>query len=258
MDAICYMQANKLPRQALETITSHLGKVFADDSQWEQFLAQNTIGKDRHVQIATEGVLIGSIIEHGLSKDLVIVSDDAGQFNVLLHALCWIHANRAIDKIIPLTDRAKENLSAVKDQIWQLYKGLKAYRQKPTPADKKCLSTMFDKIFTQITASASLNLALKRIYNNKAELLLVLERPDIPLHNNGAENAIREYVKKRKISGSTRSDTGRRCRDTFTSLKKTCRKLGVSFWRYLKDRIERIGHLPDLSDLIRQRALNPG
>ena len=89
-------------------------------------------------------------------------------------------------------------------------------------------------------------------------MLLVLDRPDIPLHNNGAENAIREYVKKRKISGSTRSEIGRQCRDTFTSLKKTCRKLGVSFWRYLEDRIENIGLIPDLQDLVRQQALNPG
>jgi hypothetical protein len=89
-------------------------------------------------------------------------------------------------------------------------------------------------------------------------LLLVLQRPEIPLHHNGAESAIREYVKKRKISGSTRSDTGRQCRDTCTSLKKTCRKLGVSFWRYLKDRIEKIGQIPDLSVLIRQQALGPG
>jgi len=88
---------------------------------------------------------------------------------------------------------------------------------------------MFDEIFTTKTFSATLNAALQRIYNNKSELLLVLDRPDIPLHNNGAENAIREYVKKRKISGSTRSESGRKCRDTF-----------------------------DLSDLIRQQVLNPG
>ena len=68
--------------------------------------------------------------------------------------------------------------------------------------------------------------------------LLVLDRPDIPLHNNTAENAIREYVKRRKISGSIRSEASRKCRDTFTSLKKTCRKLGVSFWQYLQDRLE--------------------
>jgi hypothetical protein len=258
IDAITYMEANKLPKYVLSSIIVNLGAIFANDSQWNEFLANNGIIGNQHVRIATEGALIGSIIEHGISKHLVIVSDDAGQFNVLLHALCWIHANRAIDKIIPYTDQAKKDLDTVKDQIWLLYEGLKEYKENPKPADKKRLNGMFDEIFTQTTASALLNAALKRINNNKSELLLVLERPDIPLHNNGAENAIREYVKKRKISGSTRSESGRRCRDTFTSLKKTCRKLGVSFWQYLKDRIENTGVIPDLSDLIRQHSLNPG
>ena len=258
MDAVCYMQSNKLPQEALNTINSNLGMIFANDSQWNEFLAENGIVNDRHVQIATEGALIGSIIEHGISKQLVIVSDDAGQFNVMLHALCWIHANRAIDKIIPFTEQAQKDLETVKDQVWQLYEGLKAYKQNPKSKDKKRLDDMFDDIFMQTTSSAVLNLVLKRIYNNKSELLLVLERPDIPLHNNGAENAIREYVKRRKISGGTRSNTGRTCRDTFTSLKKTCRKLGVSFWQYLKDRIEKTGFIPDLSELIREHALKPG
>ncbi len=258
MDAVWYMQANKLPQKVLNTINDNLEMIFINASQWNRFLGENGIVKDRHVQIATEGALIGSIIEHGLSKDLVIVSDDAGQFNVLLHALCWIHANRSIDKIIPFTDQAEKDLDAVKDQVWQLYEGLKAYKHKPNPSDKDRLNGRFGQIFTQTTASAALNLALKRIYNNKSELLLVLDRPDIPLHNNCSENAIREYVKRRKISGSTRSETGRQCRDTFTSLKKTCRKLGISFWQYLKDRIENIGLIPDLPDLVRQQALNPG
>jgi hypothetical protein len=172
--------------------------------------------------------------------------------------LCWIHANRAIDKIIPFTDQAKRDLDAVKNQVWHLYGGLKAYKENPNPNDQKRLADEFDEIFSQTTSCATLNAILKRIYSNKSELLLVLKRPDIPLHNNGSENAIRDYVKKRKISGSTRSDTGRQCRDTFTSLKKTCRKLGVSFWQYLKDRIEKIGLIPDLPDLIRLSALKPG
>ncbi len=86
----------------------------------------------------------------------------------------------------------------------------------------------------------------------------MLEHPEIPRHNNGSENAIREYVKRRKISGSTRSEAGRRCRDTFTSLKKSCRKLGVSFWDYLLDRIGRKGKIPRLSEFIRQKAVSPG
>ena len=258
IDAIGYMQSYKLPQQSLKPMIAKLGMIFANDCQWNDFLADNGIVKDRHVQIATEAVLIGSIIEHGISKHLVILSDDAGQFNVLLHALCWIHANRAIDKIIPFTDQAEKDLDTVKDQVWLLYEGLKKYKHNPKLKEKKRLEDMFDKIFSSKTASATLNTVLKRIYKNKSELLLVLDRPDIPLHNNGAESAIREYVKKRKISGSTRSELGRRCRDTFTSLKKTCRKLGLSFWQYLKDRIEKTGLIADLSELIREHALNPG
>jgi hypothetical protein len=82
----------------------------------------------------------------------------------------------------------------------------------------------------------------------------VLKRPDVPLHNNTSESDIRDYVKKRKISGSTRSELGRRCRDTFASLKKTCRKLGISFWEFLNDRLRGLGTIPPLSELIRSRA----
>jgi hypothetical protein len=95
---------------------------------------------------------------------------------------------------------------------------------------------------------------LKEMRAHRADLLRVLERPEVPLHNNGSESDIREYVKKRKISGSTRSASGRRCRDTFASLKKTCRKLGVRFWDYLQDRIHGLGQIAPLANLIRQRA----
>jgi hypothetical protein len=100
----------------------------------------------------------------------------------------------------------------------------------------------------------SINAVFQDIRDHKADLLRVLDRPEVPLHNNGEESDIREYVKRRKISGGTRSDEGRRCRDTFTSLKKTCRKLGVNFWNYLLDRVGGWGLIPRLPDLIRQRA----
>lgn len=56
------------------------------------------------------------------------------------------------------------------------------------------------------------------------------------------------------LSGGTHSDLGRQCRDTFASLKKTCRKLGVSFWAYLTDRLNNAGKVPPLADLMRQRT----
>jgi hypothetical protein len=258
MDALTYMQVNKLPQKKLQSIIDHFGDMFPSQELWDSFLTHNGIGNDRHRQIATEGALIGSVVDCGISDNLVIVSDDAGQFNVLSHALCWVHAERLIDKIVPYTEQARDDLENVKDQLWNLYKDLKAYKLNPHPEAKQTLEAAFDKIFTTKTASATLNEALKRIYKNKDELLLVLKRPDIPLHNNSAENAIREYVKRRKISGSTRSELGRRARDTFTSLKKTCRKLGISFWEYLEDRIKNIGFYPPLFSLIEQEALKPG
>ena len=60
----------------------------------------------------------------------------------------------------------------------------------------------------------------------------------------------REYVKLRKISGSTRSDEGRRCRDTFASLKKTALKMGIGFWDYLIDRTTKQYSIPSLDQLV--------
>ncbi len=94
----------------------------------------------------------------------------------------------------------------------------------------------------------------RRIHEKRDDLLLVLDWPEIPLHNNLSERDIREWAKKRKISAGTRSELGRRCRDTFISLKKTCRKLGVSFWQYLQDRIRGAREIIALPELLRQAA----
>jgi len=257
VDAVAYWESNKLPRALLHLLSMDQPRVFGDDEQWDQYLKQKGIQGARHVQIATEGALIGSIIEHGVSKNLVVVSDDAGQFNVFLHALCWIHAERSINKITPVSEKGKDDLEKVRERLWQLYNELKAYKANPQPSEADRLDNLFDDIFTTRTSSASLNNALKRIYNNKSELLLVLRHPDIPLHNNLSENAIRDYVKRRKISGGTRSEAGRRSRDTFATLKKTCRKLKITFWQYLKDRLEKNHLIPKLAELIRNRSPQP-
>ncbi|MEG4812508.1 transposase [Microcoleus sp. F8-D3] len=98
---------------------------------------------------------------------------------------------------------------------------------------------------------------MKQFYFHKTELLRVLDAPLIPLHTNAAETDIREYVTRRKISGGTRHENGRQARDTFTGLKKTCRKLGISFWQYLLSRFKEDEIIPALADVIRTRARSP-
>jgi hypothetical protein len=256
-EAIEYMRANTLPKAQLERLAGDAPR-FANAAEWMAALAARDITTKRHIRIATEGALLGSVLQHGVKPHLGIVSDDAGQFNVLLHALCWVHAERTINKLVGFNAPQRTALDEIRTQIWDFYKELKAYREHPSAEQKAALETRFDEIFTARTCFATLNQALKRLHNNKAELLLVLERPDIPLHNNTSERDIREYVKKRKISGGTRSELGRRCRDTFASLKKTCRKLGISFWQFLNDRLRGTGAIAPLPELIRQRAAEAG
>lgn len=251
-DTVTYWRQQKLPQTPLALLVSSPTRYFTDPEQWEKHLDELRVTKARHRRIATEGALLGNVMHDGRCRDLVIVSDDAGQFNILLHALCWVHSERLIHTLIPLNDGHREDIAKVRGDIWDFYADLKYYKEQPAAAQKETLKTRFDTIFTQKTRYELLNQALKRIHKNKSELLLVLDRPEIPLHTNGSEGDIRDYVKKKKVSGGTRSTTGRQCRDTFASLKKTCRKQGISFWHYLLDRLSEEGEIPPLPELIRR------
>ncbi len=251
-DALHYMEEQKLPKFQYAKISKFINTAFDSKKNWELFLDRLNIKKERHVRIATEGALVANIIENGFNKDMVIMSDDAGQFKVFLflHTLCWVHAERAVNKLVGFNKDQRLALEEKRSDIWKFYADLKEYKLSPNEEKKKLIEDRFDEIFMEKTCFASLNQALQRLYKNKAELLLVLDYPEIPLHNNLSENDIREYVKRRKISGSTRNEVGRRCRDTFTSLKKTCRKLEISFWKFLRDRIMGRKEIPYLPELI--------
>ena len=112
------------------------------------------------------------------------MSDDAGQFDILLHALCWIHADRVFQRILPLNKQHDKELNWVHTQIWEIFYDLKQYKLKPDDFLKSAITEHFDELGRTKTSFETLNQALKRFARNKKELLLVLERPDIPLHNN--------------------------------------------------------------------------
>jgi len=221
---------------------------------WDKWLDQQGIKTRRHRRIITEGALMGGLLAQGIPATLSIISDDAGQFNVFDHALCWIHAERIINRLIPLNAEHVKAVDNTREQLWQIYRDLKTYKLEPTTGQAEDIKSRFKTMCSTKTAYVTLNLALQRMGNNQHELLRVLDKPYLPLHNNLSERDIRDYVKKRKISGSTRSEAGRRCRDTFASLKKTCLKHKISFWHYLKDRLMGTNNIQPLPDLIRAAA----
>jgi Transposase IS66 family len=250
---LAYWERQKLAAALVEQLTQG-SQAFVGEPAWQARLTELGITDERHVRIATEGALLGGLVARGVSPDLGVLSDGAPQFVLFVHAGCWVHAERPLPKLVPHNEQHRAEIDKVRTQIWELYQDLTAYRQKPDAAQRPVLETRFDALVDQRTGYPSIDGVLKEMREHKADLLRVLERPEIPLHNNAMESDIREFVKRRKISGGTRNDAGRRCRDTFASLKKTCRKLGVRFWDYLQDRVRGLGQIPRLADLIHQKA----
>ena len=171
-------------------------------------------GKKR-LQQASEALIYASLIEHGLGH-LTIFSDGAQLFNVFKHAQCWIHAERLLAKIHPVSEQQAKAQKWCRAWLWAIYDDLKAFKAEPSEEN-----AMKVRLLIQTrTGCGALQEVLSSLAVIEEELLLVLKDPSLPLHNNLSESLIREYVKRRKVSGGTRSETGRQSRDTFASLKK--------------------------------------
>lgn len=258
-DTLFYMDCLDVSAGVRKPVADSKPCVISSDEAWEQQLKDWAITADEPRRIVTEAALWASLLKYDFYTHVTFLSDDAKQFQILgfLHALCWVHAERHVAELIPFTPSERAAQERVRDEIWTYYQRLKAYRESPSEAAREALEQEFDRLFQQDSGWAELDVSLCKIHDRRDRLLLVLEHPEIPLHNNLSENDIRQYVKKRKISAGTRSDLGRRCRDTFLSLKTTCRKLGHRFWGYLLDRLQDVSNIPQLPDLIREQAAVP-
>jgi len=258
--ALDYMRRRALAGPLIARLAAAPTRSFADHAAWAAHLERLDIagmaGSLGPARVATEGALWGSIAGHGLLRDAVILSDDAGQFDVGTHALCWVHAERLVHRLDTFTPAQHAAQQHMRGLIWWFYADLKAYRAEPSTRRRRELRARFERIFRRRTGFVMLDRLLARLLTRKSALLRVLDRPEIPLHTNGSENDIRSQVTRRKISGGTQSEAGRNCRDAFLGLAKTCAKLGVSFWDYLGHRLGVAGaaSVPALPDLVRQRA----
>jgi hypothetical protein len=254
-DVLDYLSQVNVPQYFPGYVSLFLGRKFTMHAEWEQFLKEYNITQGIEMRLLTEAALYASVIQNGIPQNLGVHSDDAGQFDVFFHSLCWIHQERHYRKLIMTTDEARADLKRVRDQIWTLYQALKKYKESPNEEAKKRIEKEFDDIFQQKTCSFTLNRQLKKTYEKKQELLRVLERPETPLHNNSSETCARAAKIKLKISGGTRSELGQKVRDTFLSLKQTCLKLGINFISFLQDRVCGQYAIPRLAVVIRERAL---
>jgi hypothetical protein len=255
--ALDYLRRQPVEAAMIARLTKLQGKVFSSQMEWWQHLLRCSINIfDRPLlQLLDEAATWGALRHHGLMETTVVVSDDAGQFRVATHALCWVHAERHLEKLMPTSPKQAKAVELVREAIWCFYRSLKLWKQSPCPGGERAFRLQFDRIFGQRTGYKELDELLARLARRKAELLRVLARPEIPLHTNASENDLRACVIKRKISGGTMSANGRLARDVMLGLLKTCRKLGLSFFTYLGDRLGLNGdrpRIPPLANLVAQ------
>jgi hypothetical protein len=254
-EAKAYLENYQLPHKHLVEIDFSEEPVAITKEDWHNYLLTKGIVGVKTVRVFSEAALLGGLNRAGRSEPLRILSDGAGQFNVMEHGLCWVHIERGLRKLEGKTEQERENIADMQGLLWDYYQELKQYQQQPNSESSLSLQGKFDEIFGRCyIRHGLLNHVLNQIRNRKLELLQVLNCPEFPLHNNAAETDIREYVTRRKISGGTRSELGRKARDTFVGLKKTCRKLGLSFWKYLTSRLHGDEQVLPLSDVLRAKA----
>lgn len=188
----------------------------------------------------------------------LLMSDQGKEYNgiaAVAQTLCWLHDERPYRLLSPKLDLNRRAVDGFLNQYWAFYRQLLDFKEL-LPAQqelkKALLSGQFDQIFTTKTPYDNLNQQIQKTFAKKGQLLLVLKYPFLPLHNNAAELAVRQKVRKRDISMHTWSAKGTKTQDAFMTVVQTAIKLGVSAFDYIADRVSRRFNMTPLAELVAQ------
>ena len=249
-----FLQERKLKASILSSLKPFLKMAPMTKDKFEEELNHLIPNlKERPKTMILEAAAITAYQENHSSPTIkCLVCDDAKEFYYItsLRALCWIHEERHYKKLTPFLPHHQKLVDDFRSRIWKYYKELKKYKKSPSKKEKKRLSKLFDEIFSTKTGYVGLDVRIELTKKKKDSLLVVLDYPDTPLHNNPAELALRMYVIKRKISFGTKSKDGTKSWETFFTIMDTCRKLGINFRVYLHDKISNENKMPSLALLI--------
>lgn len=248
----------KVPKNAQALIALWPHEKMISEAEMKVFIEQDLshLNDQQQARIWEAAALTAYAVQDETPQIDILLTDDAPQFCKITHqhALCWIHEGRHYKKLIPYLDYHRKLLDDFLDEFWAFYRQLLAYRQNPQSPDATKLRKRFEKLFSTTTGYDELDCRIASTKGHAEKLLLVLDYPELPLHNNPAELGARQRVRKRHISFGPRTQDGLQAWDTFATISETAKKLGVSFYAYLYDRVSQSYALPSLADLINQQA----
>ena len=248
----------KWSKAAWRTLQSWVGEHDLDEPAFLKRLETELphLGKQHRKLLIDATALAAYHAETGFPVVQALICDDAPQFNWLARQMmqCWVHEGRHYKKLSPVVALHREQLDGFRKRFWEYYDQLCAYRQDPSPEEGQRLETEFDHLFALTTGYAALDQRIAKTQAKKESLLLVLKYPELPLHNNAAELGVRQRVRKRDVSFGPRTQAGVRAWDTFATLAETSKKLDVSFYQYIHDRIAGKNQIQPLADLVTKAA----
>lgn len=258
LEALTLLQGVVLSQATRQRLQRECSEVDRDEAAFQQHLDTwlPKLGVPSRKAILDAAAVAAYHAETDFPVIRALVCDDAPQFNWLTETmmLCWVHEGRAYKKLSPVVGLHRQALDAFLKRFWEYYDELLAYRQTPTPQERARLEADFDRLLATRSGYDALDQRMAKTQAKKASLLLVLQHPELPLHNNPAELAVRQRVRKRDVSFGPRTQAGCQAWDTFMSLAETAKKLGVSFYAYVQDRIAGTHHIPPLAELVEQAA----
>jgi hypothetical protein len=257
-EALGYLTSLSLPKAARQTLLTWCDEQDLDEAAFLNRIDTHlpALGRLQRKAIIDAAAVAAYHAEVGVPLVHLLVCDDAPQFKWLTAdiGLCWVHEGRHYKKLTPAIALHRQQLVDFVKQFWDFYKQMLAYQRQPNPRERCRLEAEFDRLFSTVTGYDALDARITKTREKKVSLLMALQHPEIPLHNNPAEWEVRRRVRKRDVSFGPRTSDGVRAWDTFMSLAATTRKLGISFYQYIHDRISKINQIPPLASLIETRA----
>ena len=247
-----------IPKKDLSLLSAYKQNTPYDEHEMQAILQiiYGTGSPRKQTKIMEACAILSYRQETGIAVVTVLVCDDAPQFKLLTNelALCWIHIGRHYKRLNPVVPLHQETLNDFLRCFWEYYRKLVAYKKAPSSKQSKLLIKEFDVLFSTKTGYDDLDKRIEKNKTKKGELLVVLKHPEVPLHNNLSENGARVEKRRQDVSLQTKTDEGTKAKDTMMSIVETCKKLGISGYKFIHDRINKKFVMPSLAEMIKAKA----
>jgi hypothetical protein len=255
--AIGLLEGFKLPQKCRKLIDQHFDKnKMINERDFDTSLMPIKLGSLQQRRVKEACAIAAYRTQTAIPIIGTLISDDAPQFKLLTETLglCWVHDGRHYKKLNPIITDNKRILDEFLTQYWAFYRKLNDYKATQSTDEKKALYKAFDTLFATKTEYGQLNERIAKTLVKRAELLVSLEQPQLPLHNNASELAARVQARARDVSLHTKSAAGTKIKDSLMTISQTAKKLGVNTYEYILDRVSCEFKLPSLAELIQQKS----